>query len=324
MSAAPSVSVVMTAYNREPYIAAAIESVLTQTFTDFELLVVDDASTDRTVEIASRYLVDPRVRVIVNERNLGDYPNRNHAATLARGEFLKYHDSDDLMYPHCLEVMVSGLRAASEAACALTFGRGWAGGPCPMLLTPRLAFEREYLGQGLFHVGPAGALFRREALAGLGGFPEVGITSDNVFWFTLCASHNVLLVQCDLFWYRLHPGQEKNRPRALYDRIDCDRFGWEFLASDRCPLTGPQRDQARRNRAFLSAKHLLDDVRHGSWRLAWYRFRRSGLRPMDWVRCVGRPIRDLNAGSPRDESGELAVPASMRLPVVRHRGRGAV
>src|SRR6185369_13268101 len=76
--AEPAVSVLMTAYNREKYVAAAIESVLAQRFTDFELIVVDDRSSDRTLEIAKEYEArDSRVRVFANERNLGDYPNRN-------------------------------------------------------------------------------------------------------------------------------------------------------------------------------------------------------------------------------------------------------
>ena len=94
----PLVSVLMTAYNREAFIADAIASVLAQKFADFELVVVDDASRDRTVEIANDLAArDRRIRVYVNERNLGAYPNRNYAATLARGSLIKYHDSDDLI-----------------------------------------------------------------------------------------------------------------------------------------------------------------------------------------------------------------------------------
>ena len=66
MSAPPAVSVLMTAFNREQYVGAAIESVLAQTFSDFELVVVDDRSGDRTVEIARGYESDGRVRVVVN------------------------------------------------------------------------------------------------------------------------------------------------------------------------------------------------------------------------------------------------------------------
>src|SRR5262249_1338517 len=141
----------MTAFNRERFIGEAIESVLAQTFTDFELVVVDDASEDRTVEVARRYMTDPRVRVVVNDHNLGDYPNRNPAARLACGRLLKYHDSDDLMYPHCLAALVPALLAVPSAGFALSRGGSWSGGPCPMLLTPRMSYQREFLGdQGLF------------------------------------------------------------------------------------------------------------------------------------------------------------------------------
>src|SRR5207249_1862174 len=108
-------------------------------------------STDGTRDIAQEYgRLDSRVRVTVNERNLGDYGNRNHAATLVGAPIFKYHDSDDLMYPHCLDVMVSMLLAEPRAGFGLSKGSVWPGGPCPMLLTPRMAYQREYFGQGMF------------------------------------------------------------------------------------------------------------------------------------------------------------------------------
>src|SRR5205814_9393285 len=97
---APLISVLTTAYNREKYIAEAIESVLASTFKDFEMIIVDDCSKDHTVEIARRYSSDPRVQVHVNEKNLGDYPNRNCASSFACGIYLKYLDSDDVIYSH--------------------------------------------------------------------------------------------------------------------------------------------------------------------------------------------------------------------------------
>src|SRR5205823_6563013 len=73
MTPSPTVTVLLTAYNRERYIRAAIESVLAQTFTDFELIVSDDRSHDATVAAAEEYARrDPRIRIVVNERNLGD------------------------------------------------------------------------------------------------------------------------------------------------------------------------------------------------------------------------------------------------------------
>src|ERR1700748_2916719 len=100
--ASPLVSVLMTAYNREKYIEEAIESVLASSYTNLELIIVDDCSKDNTVEIARSYEArDPRVKVFINEKNLGDYPNRNRAASLAKGEYIKYVDSDDVMFTSC-------------------------------------------------------------------------------------------------------------------------------------------------------------------------------------------------------------------------------
>src|SRR4029079_3881463 len=207
MSASPPlVSVLLTAYNREEYISASIESVLAQSCGDFELIITDDRSSDGTLAIARDYQRrDSRVRVHANERSLGDYGNRNYAASLARGEFLKFHDSDDVMYPHCLEVMVRYLAGAPSAAFALSAHRAWAGAPCPIVSTPYLSYQREFLGFGMFNQGPANALFRAEAFNRLGGFADRGPHSDLAFWLRVCRSVNVLLIPADLYWYRVHP-----------------------------------------------------------------------------------------------------------------------
>src|SRR5262249_28230219 len=214
----PTVSVLLTVYNRERYVGASIESVLAQTCRDFELMVCDDHSAEGTGAIVDRYARDDRrIRICVNERNLGQFRNRGHAASLARGRYLKYHDSDDLMYPHCLETMLRALEAEPRAAFALSGSQYWPGGPCPMLLTPKLAYEREFLGSGLFHLGPAAALFRTDVFRELGGFPLNGIASDYLFWIEACAKVSVLLVSADLFYYRIHHRQELSDPTARAD-----------------------------------------------------------------------------------------------------------
>ena len=95
---APRVSVVMAVYNGAPYVAQGIESLLSQTFGDFELIVVNDGSTDGTAEIVRRF-DDPRVRFVENERNLGLAPSLNRGLALARGEFVARQDADDVSEP---------------------------------------------------------------------------------------------------------------------------------------------------------------------------------------------------------------------------------
>jgi hypothetical protein len=305
----PRVSVLMTAYNREAFIAEAIESVLAQTFADFELIIVDDCSKDRTVEIARNYAArDSRIQVVVNEHNLGQFPNRNRAATLATGEFLKYHDSDDLMYPHCLQITVPLLAAYPEAAFALSpGGRDWTGGPYPMLLTPQMAYEREFLGAGLFHVGPACALFRAEAFQRIGGFPCMGVASDTMFLINACLTEQILLVPGGLFWYRCHPGQELVSASAERDYLQLLGHVWDTLNSPNCPLDTDEREQAKRNWTWLVGRDILRDLSGGRIRKARSRLTCSKIEAKQWLRYFRRQVRNAFAGTPRDKNGDLII-----------------
>ena len=106
----PKVSLGLPVCNGEAYIAEAIESVLAQTYTDFELLITDNASTDRTREICAAYAErDPRVRMHCHPTNLGAGPNFNSVFKLAQGEYFKWVAHDDLIMPEylakCVEVL---------------------------------------------------------------------------------------------------------------------------------------------------------------------------------------------------------------------------
>jgi glycosyltransferase involved in cell wall biosynthesis len=304
MSPQPRVSVLLTSYNRQDYIAASIESVLAQSLTDFELIICDDQSSDGTVGIANDYAGrDPRIRVSINPHNLGDYANRRRVASLARGRFLKYHDSDDVMYPHCLSTMVESLDAEPRAAFALSGSRSWPGGPCPMLLTPRLAYEREFLGSGLFQQGPASALFRTEAFEALGGFPEVDYSGDYLFWLRACTTVNVLLVPGDLFYYRIHAGQEFAKPASLAAYARGAAEAWRMLNSPECPLTGDALERGKRNFVFSQARGLYRLGRAGRFRDAAITARHLGLSLGEWVSYLRLPRRTATAGTPQDGEG---------------------
>jgi hypothetical protein len=293
------VTIVITAFNRERFIAAAVESALAQTVRDIEVLVVDDHSDDATASIAEGIAVrDPRLRVVRNSHNLGDYPNRNHAARLVRTPFFKFHDSDDVMYAHCVEVMLELLRNAPEAGFALSGSGSWPGRPCPMLLTPRQAYQREFLGHGLFHLGPACALFRTDVFARLGGLPEQGHGSDFLFWLSACREVPVLLVPGDLFFWREHAAQESRKCTDPPDQARAKGFAWRALADERCPLSADEREVARRNYAYIVAREVYRRVRAGQPGAAWLYFRHSGLTTAQWLRYLRRPRRSMTAGTP--------------------------
>jgi len=109
-STSVTVSVCIPAYAAQDFIAATVASLRAQTFSDFEAIVVDDCSPDRTVEVARRAAGDdPRFTIAVNERNLGPAENWNEVVARARGRYVKVLCSDDLLTPDCLERQVTAL-----------------------------------------------------------------------------------------------------------------------------------------------------------------------------------------------------------------------
>ncbi len=103
----PIVSVILPAYNAEKYLSAALESILAQSFTDFECIVIDDCSTDSTWSIAQQYADrDARVKVLKNEKNLKLSGTLNRGIHLATGKYIARMDADDWSYPERLAIQV--------------------------------------------------------------------------------------------------------------------------------------------------------------------------------------------------------------------------
>lgn len=100
------VSIIMPSYNTADYIAESIQSVLEQSYTDWELIVVDDCSTDNTDEVIKPYLTDGRIKYFKNEKNSGAAVSRNHALREAKGKWIAFLDSDDLWMPDKLEKQI--------------------------------------------------------------------------------------------------------------------------------------------------------------------------------------------------------------------------
>src|ERR1043165_9066720 len=111
----PHVTVLMAVYNGEPFLAKAIDSILAQTYEDFELLVVDDGSTDATPDIVRSY-GDRRVRTVRNPRNIGLARSLNVGLAEARGALVARHDADDLSYPDRFRRQVEFLAAHPDVA----------------------------------------------------------------------------------------------------------------------------------------------------------------------------------------------------------------
>ena len=100
------ISIIMPAHNVGEYISESMKSVLKQTYLDWELIIVDDCSTDKTINVITPFLEDTRIQLIVNEANLGGAGSRNVAIKHARGRYIAFLDSDDLWAPDKLEKQI--------------------------------------------------------------------------------------------------------------------------------------------------------------------------------------------------------------------------
>ena len=207
----PIISVLMTTYNREKYVGAAIESVLNSSFKDFELVIVDDRSTDNTVDIVREWQAkDDRVKLFINEQNLGDYPNRNQAAAHATGKYLKYVDADDLIYPWGLQILWDCMERFPDAGWGLCSLAQDKARPFPFVLETREAYRYHYLGPGLFHKAPLSSIIKKELFDAVGGFEPYSHAGDYAMWQKLSLKSPVVCMNQGVVWYREHDDQSSN------------------------------------------------------------------------------------------------------------------
>ena len=236
-SETPLVSVLMTAYNREKFIVEAIESILASTYSNFELIVVDDCSHDNTVEIAKSYAHnDNRISVYINEKNLGDYPNRNKAATYARGKYLKYVDSDDKLFDFSLQYCVDQMEKYPEAAIGMLFFNAAFLSEDSVCWDSEKIIRSHFFGSSCLSIGPSGSIIRRDKFEEIRGFDaRFGVASDNYFNIKLAALYPVVLLPKVFLFYREHEGQEQHNKKSYL------KYGYlyfkELLEKMQLPLT---------------------------------------------------------------------------------------
>lgn len=285
MRSPPTVSVLTTIYNREAYLAEAVGSILTQRFEDFELILVDDRSTDRSAEIAQSYLTDPRVRFLQNEQNLGDYPNRNKAALHAKGRYLKYVDSDDTISPDCLEVMVSVMERFPEAALGLCKKPGRFP-ELPLELEPKEAYRMNYFESGIFGNAPLSTIIRRSAFEAVGGFSGRQYIGDGELWLRLAAEFNVVLMPHGLTRWRQHHDQQSTHGWGSGKQaIEEFKKDLRAIQAERCPLSTTEMRQARNRLGARTARSMLRQAIKGNPVMSFKQTRAMGLTAMDFLKA---------------------------------------
>jgi glycosyltransferase involved in cell wall biosynthesis len=223
----PKISVITISYNSAKYIQLAIESVLAQSFIDFEYIIGDDCSTDNTWEIINEY-DDFRIKKYRNEKNIGEYPNRNKSLEFATGEYVIWIDGDDIFYPHGLEFMVKMLDAFpnSAMACARPY---WQNMVYPYELTPIETFTFELLSSPVLVDGFPDTLFRTEILKKIGGLSENIISGDTYTKRKIALNHNVLLVSKSVSWWRIRDGQASSKLKTYEGVLEVFNNTMEFI-----------------------------------------------------------------------------------------------
>lgn len=207
----PQVAVIMSVYNGQEFLAECIESILVQTFADFEFIIVDDASTDNTLSIIKSYAEkDQRIRYLKNDVNAERSFSRNRAASMATADLIAVMDADDVALPDRLEKQITFMQTHEDVA---VLGGAMEGHENRQHFS--VPFERLpaklLFNSVIYH--PT-CMFRKTAFQQVGGYDEdYPLAEDYSLWVRLVQKGHALANIPDvLVRYRIHPG----KPRAYY------------------------------------------------------------------------------------------------------------
>lgn len=207
------VTVIITTYNRASYLKEALESVLCQTFLDFELLVLDDASTDNTEDLVNSFS-DSRIKYTKHLSNLGISKNRNYGLSKAQGEYIAMLDSDDLWLSRTkLEEQVNFLNAHESYGLIGTYAciidqekrkNAMIDSISSLFLGRSNFWMRQFflIRNQIFH---SSVLIRRKAIEEMGGYDElIPIWEDYELWLRIGTRYKMTNIPKLLTGYRVH------------------------------------------------------------------------------------------------------------------------
>lgn len=211
----PSISVCMPTYNGAAYLREAIDSVLKQTYRDFELVITDDCSSDNTLEIVRSY-DDPRIRVHENDQNKGLVGNWNECLGRAEGKYIQFFFQDDLMSADNLEEKFSFME--QDSSLALCFSASCIVGSDGSVTMRRRPFKKTQVFDGKsfalksfrshnLYGEPSNVMLRSETMREVGAFnPTLSYTPDWEYWIRMSLHGNVGYIDKYLASFRVAEG----------------------------------------------------------------------------------------------------------------------
>lgn len=224
----PKITIVMPVYNGSKYLDAGINSVLNQTFTNFELILIDDASADNSIEIINSYQdQDPRIKLIKNNINLGIPKSRNKCLEAALGEYVAFLDCDDYAYPSRLSEQLEFMENNPDfgmvgAWVSLMDENGNLTGQVWRYLEPEERIPCRLLFQNYF--ATSSVFVRKSALDAVkinGNFfkPDYVNAQDYDLWVRISRKFKVWNLQKILMQYRVHSNSASRKSTNLVDKF---------------------------------------------------------------------------------------------------------
>ena len=212
----PRVSVIIPSYNHEKYVAESLNSVFSQTYQDFEIIITDDGSQDRTVEVIKQFN-DPRIKLFCFSQNQGAVVAANHCIQNAQGEFIALLNSDDVFKPQKLEVQVKFLDENSNIGAVFSQAQFIGENSQVLTIVNYENFDKEnrtrfewlnyffYHGNCLCHPS---ILIRKECYDNIGLYdPRLAQLPDFEFWIRLCQKYEIFVLPEKLVKFRIRDNE---------------------------------------------------------------------------------------------------------------------
>ena len=214
------VSIIMPTYNCGRFIDESIRSVLAQTYKDWELIIVDDCSTDNTAEIVGQY-TDPRIRYMRNERNMGAALTRNRALREAKGRYIAFLDSDDLWLPEKLEKQIAFMEQNGYAFTYHEYTEiDEASKPLGIYVSGK-KHVRPFDMKSCCWPGCLTVIYDSQVV-GLIQIPDIKKNNDSAMWLQVIQKADCYLLQENLALYRRRTGSIT--PTSVWKKI-----GWHYI-----------------------------------------------------------------------------------------------
>lgn len=336
----PRVSITMPVLNGERYISESIESILAQTFQDFELIVVDDGSTDRTAEIVRGFASRAQIKIVHHPQRQGIARSVNDGVRRSSGELIAFCDHDDAWLPNFLESQVSYLDEHADVGMVhsdfqMTDGDG-------NVIVPSVAATRGSHARPSGHVFPQlfmdsfivgnSVMIRKEIFETLGGFDESLRFGDYLLWMRIARHYKVDYVPKALTQYRQHAVQStRSLPPADPDQASVGIQAIKKILELYPEARGELGDRMIRRRLatlyfdvayrWFSERELRTTrmclrkaIRHWPTHLRYYLFFASTLVPANLLSRARKLRRRISAGGPGEGRSAEQTHAAATAP----------